>query len=379
MRRVACEPREGWRDKLAALGLDMAPATSPYWNEEAAYVFDESEVETLHAATVEIERLVLEAVGHVIDTGRCAELGIGPALADLAARSWNADERSLYGRYDLRYDGGGPPKLIEYNADTPTALFEASVVQWHWLRDTHPDADQFNSIHEGLIEAWRERRAAGLGPLVHFACVPEDDDDLITTAYLLDTALQAGLETRLLAVDEIGWDGRHFVDLDLAAITALFKLYPWDWLAEERFFPRLASAAPSRITVIEPAWRVVASSKGLLAILWEMFPGHPNLLPAALGSAHIDGSVIVKPMLGREGANMVIRDGTTTTATDGPYADGPRLTQAFVPLPDFDGWHPVLGVWTIDGEPRGLAVREDRHLVTGRGARLLPHMMLPRR
>jgi glutathionylspermidine synthase len=36
----------------------------------------------------------------------------------------------LYGRFDLAYRGDGPPKLLEYNADTPTALFEAAVVQW---------------------------------------------------------------------------------------------------------------------------------------------------------------------------------------------------------------------------------------------------------
>lgn len=385
MRRIACTPREAWRDRLASLGVELAPNISPYWNEEAAYVFAESEVETLYRATAELERLVLDAVDHVIARERYAELAIPPALAELAARSWHADERSLYGRYDLRFDGRGPPKLFEYNADTPTALFEAAVVQWQWLEETHPGRDQFNSIHEGLIEAWRERRLAlteaGRGSLVHFACVPEDDDDLITTAYLLDTALQAGLDTKLLAVGDIGWDGSGFVDLALEPITALFKLYPWDWLAGERFFPHLASLAPGRLSVIEPAWRVIASSKGLLAVLWELFPGHPNLLPAAFDPARLDRPLILKPMLGREGANITIRDdagaaaGCGETTTEGPYAAAPRVAQAFVPLPDCDGWHPMPGVWTVDGEPRGLAMREDRGLVTGRGARLVPHLI----
>ncbi len=383
MRRIACTPREGWRDKLAALGLDLAPNISPYWNEEAAYVFSEDEIETLYAATAEIERLVLEAVDHVVTRGRCAELDIAPALADLAAASWQADERSLYGRYDLRYAGGtdaaSAPKLLEYNADTPTALFEAAVVQWHWLQDTRPGADQFNSIHEGLIAAWQGRARAGLGAApVHFACVPEDDDDLITTAYLLDTATQAGLDTRLLAVDEIGWDGARFLDLANAPISALFKLYPWDWLAAEPFFPHLAALSQARsLTVIEPAWRVVASSKGLLAILWELFPGHANLLPAAFAPACLAPPLVCKPMLGREGANITMADaaGGIGVATAGPYAHQKMVAQAFAPLPEFDGWHPVLGVWVIDGEPRGLAVREDRALVTSRGARLVPHLM----
>lgn len=380
MRRQLMTPRDNWRDRLASLGLDLAPAISPYWNEEAAYVFAEAEIETIYRAAAEIEGMVLEAIDHVIARDRFAELAIPPALAEVAARSWHDDERSLYGRYDLRYDGAGPPKLFEYNADTPTALFEAAVVQWHWLEETHAGRDQFNSIHEGLIEAWRERRQAGLGPLLHFACVPEDDDDLITTAYLLDTALQAGLDSRLLAVDDIGWDGAGFVDLDFSPITALFKLYPWDWLARERFFPHLA-ALGSRITVIEPAWRIVASSKRLLAVLWELNPGHPNLLPAAFDASRLEGPVVLKPVFGREGANITIQGAggdnasQSTASTGGPYDSGPTVAQAYAPLPDFDGWHPMPGVWVIDGEPRGLGMREDRSLVTGRDARLVPHVI----
>ena len=59
---------------------------------------------------------------------------------------------SIYGRFDLRYDGAGPAKLLEYNADTPTTLLEASILQWNWLKDTHEGDDQWNSLHEKLVE-----------------------------------------------------------------------------------------------------------------------------------------------------------------------------------------------------------------------------------
>jgi glutathionylspermidine synthase len=32
---------------------------------------------------------------------------------------------------------------------------EAAVAQWYWLEDLHPKLDQFNSIHERLIAAWK--------------------------------------------------------------------------------------------------------------------------------------------------------------------------------------------------------------------------------
>lgn len=398
MQRHRLTPRPDWLDKIAALGIDLAANPgSPYWREDAAYSFIESEIETLQAAGHELLSLILAATGHVVDNGRFAELGIPPALADEAARSWRASEPSLYGRFDLRFDGHGPPKLLEYNADTPTALFEASVVQWHWLEERFPRLDQFNAIHEALIGRWREARQSGRLTRVHFACMPDDDDDLLTTAYLMDTALQAGLDTRLMDLPDVGWNGESFVDVDESRIEALFKLYPWDWLAEERFFPHIAtlSAKPAKVatgpgcattppfTMIEPAWRVIPASKGILPILWQLFPDHPNLLPATFDARSLAGPRILKPLLGREGANIVIdRDGHAelagdVVATDGPYGAMGTIAQAFAPLPDFDGWRPVIGLWTIGGAPCGMGLREDRSAITGRGARFVPHVIAP--
>jgi glutathionylspermidine synthase len=354
-------------------GRDAAPA-SPYWSEDAAYVVTLDSVEALHRSVDELAVMIEAAVEHVIARDRFAALGIPPALARLAARSWEADEPSLYGRFDLNWDGKGPPKLLEYNADTPTALFEASVVQWHWLEERFPGADQYNSIHERLLETWSRWKAdRGIGAM-HFACVPEDDDDLITTAYLQDTAAQAGIAGRLMDIGDIGWDGRRFVDLESAPIETMFKLYPWDWMAEEPFF---AHVARSGIRVIEPAWRVIAASKGILAILWELFPGHPCLLPASFDRRAIEGPAVTKPLLGREGASIVIDDGSggRLVATDGAYGDMATVAQAFAPLPDFDGWRPVVGAWMIGGEARGIGIREERSLITARGARFVPHVI----
>lgn len=374
MRRIGCPPRPDWRKRLADLGVDLEfnPA-SPYWREDAYYAFDDGEIEVLHEAGVEIERLILAGVDHVVRTGRFAELGIGPQLAVLAAESWKTGQPSLYGRYDLRFDGQTAPKLLEYNADTPTALFEASVVQWHWLEECHPGKDQFNSIHEALIALWTRWREEGRVSRAHFSCM-DDDDDVLTTAYLQDTAYQAGLDVALMAVTDIGWDGRTFLDAEERRISTLFKLYPWDWLAREPFFAHLAG---SPMKVLEPAWRVIAASKGILSILWELFPGHPNLLPASSRPAAIDGPTVQKPLFGREGANVVVSKGEGSFATPGDYAGMPTICQVYAPLPDFNGWHPVMGLWMIGGEPHGLGIREDRSLITGRAARFVPHVIEP--
>lgn len=373
MRRFPLTPRADWLEQLTALGMDLeANPTSPYWREDAAYSFSEEDVETLHEAADELIEMIEAATAHVIENDRFAALGIPPPLAELAAYSWRQQEPSLYGRFDLRFDGVSPPKLLEYNADTPTALFEASVVQWHWLEQCFAGSDQYNSIHEGLLDTWNTWRREGRLSRVHFACMPEDDDDLLTTAYLQDTAVQAGLDGHLIQIPDIGWDGKRFVDLAKARIDALFKLYPWDWLVDDDFFPNLVASGTK---VIEPAWRIITASKGILAVLWELFPDHPNLLPAAFDARSIDGPVILKPLHGREGANMIVERGGARVTTEGPYEDMATVAQAFLPLPDLDGWHPVIGLWTVGREPRGMGVREERSLITGRGARFVPHLM----
>ncbi|MEI9864538.1 MAG: glutathionylspermidine synthase family protein [Limisphaerales bacterium] len=92
-------------------------------------------------------------------------------------KSWERDDFSLYGRFDLSFDGITPPKLLEYNADTPTALVEGRpFAQWFWLQETHPEADQFNSIHERLIEAWKR----WAGKTIHFSGIKEHDEDAMT-------------------------------------------------------------------------------------------------------------------------------------------------------------------------------------------------------
>ena len=122
-------------------------------------------------------------------------------------------------------------------------------------------------------------------------------------------------------------------------------------------------------------WRVIPASKGILPILWELFPGHPNLLPAAFQADTLEGPLILKPLLGREGANMIVREDAAPLSTDGPYGDMATVAQRYMPLPEFDGWHPVLGLWTVAGRPHGLGIREDRSRITGRGARFVPHLI----
>ncbi len=373
MRRLATPPRPDWREHVERdLGFAFHTIDdAPYWDETACYAFTPIEVDELEAATGELEQMALELVDRVVRRGDEAydRLRIPPAARAAVDRSWTLGEKNLYGRFDLRYDGITPPVLLEYNADTPTAVFEAAVVQWDWLETLWPGRDQFNSIHEKLIEAWRN---FGLGGVrLYFSAVGDHAEDAGTIDYLRDTAIQARLATERIAIEDIGWDGRRFLDLDDRPIEAIFKLYPWEWIVGEEFGQPLLSGAAQ---VIEPAWKMVLSNKAALALLWEMAPGHPNLLPAALEPGFIDGPVVRKPIFGREGANVRVSDaGRTLAESDGPYGTEGFIYQAHAPLPAFAGNYPVLGSWVVASAPAGLGVREDDTAITRDTSRFIPH------
>jgi glutathionylspermidine synthase len=385
MRRIPCSERSDWRATAEHAGFSFHTLGGErYWDERAYYAFTLEEIErAIEEPTGEINAMCLELVGRAVsDENTLRRLKIPEAFWPLIAESWRRDEGSLYGRLDLSFDGRGPAKLLEYNADTPTSIFEAAVFQWTWLeqaieRNIIPKrSDQYNSIHERLIDAWKKLASGGH---LHLAGMTGSAEDAATLAYLEDTAAQAGLTTTLLDIEDIGLaeDGR-FVDLDNRAIELAFKLYPWEWMFNDAFGARLASA-PTRW--IEPPWKTILSNKGILPLLWEMFPNHPNLLPAYFEddpSAQALGSSFVrKPIYSREGANVaLVNAGTTLVEQEGPYGAEGFIRQALAPLPNFSGQYPVIGSWLIDHTPCGLSIREDENPITGNTSRFLPHAIL---
>jgi glutathionylspermidine synthase len=368
MERLRVTPRLDAAARLESQGLSFH-ARDRYWREDACYRFTAAEVDTLEAAAAELHSLCRQALPELTRPQRLRQLGIPESMWPIVHASVERDDFSLYGRFDLAFDGTSPPKLLEYNADTPTSLLESAVCQWYWLQDVFPNADQFNSIHERLIARWQQLDATGP---VHLACVADNEEDWACVAYLMDTAVQAGRDARQVHVEDIGWDIDRwaYVDLGGQPIGTLFKLYPWEWLMREDFSAHLGDGGTR---FIEPPWKAVLSCKGMLAVLWELFPEHPNLLPTYF-DAGTRRSYVRKPFYSREGANVeIVQDGARVAATDGPYVDGPAVYQAYHPLPQFDGFTPVIGAWIVGDEPAGIGLREDAGPITNDASHFVPH------
>lgn len=393
MKRVAHTPRQDWQKKCEALGFSFYDVPSekgePYWRESAAYEFSLVEIEQLERETKELFDRCMEAVDYIVRRERFKEFGIPEVFWAEVRRSWDEDDATVFGRFDLVWRGdGSPAKLLEFNADTPTSLLEASVVQWHWMKELFGDrADQFNSIHEQLIEQWRHIRTRRWrlpeGAPLYMASLHDSGDgkliveDYENVAYMAETVKAAGFEPRHIYMEDIAYDHEHaqFIDGAGRPIRHLFKLYPWEWMVRETYAEQVL-AAGKRTQWVEPIWKMLLSNKQLLVVLHELFPGHPNILPAAADASGLGaGAFVKKPKLGREGANVTIQEasGAVLEHTGGVYGEEGCIYQAYCAVPVFDGFHPVVGSWVVGDTPAGIGIRETSSKITGDLAFFVPH------
>lgn len=358
-----------------------------YWDESAYYQFTLQQIETdIEKPTQEIHEMCLAAVERVVnDEYWLKRFKIPEPFWGLIASSWLDGDPSLYSRLDLAYNGQGPAKFYENNADTPTSLYETGFWQWLWLQDNvdkgllHRGSDQFNSLQEKLVNRFKDLKFLTPGRELHFSCCKDTDEDRGTVQYLEDCATEAGIENHFVFVEDIGLSEDHdFTDLDSQVITWMFKLYPWEFMFDEEYGKHIAN---SGVKWLEPPWKAILSNKALLPLLWQMFPNHPNLLPSffedELHKAGDHTSLVKKPIFSREGANIsIIQSGTEIEHSPGPYGEEGYIFQSYHPLPKFGDNYTLIGSWLIDDEPAGISVREDAGLITQDMSRYLPHIIL---
>ena len=116
------------------------------------------------------------------------------------------------------------------------------------------------------------------------------------------------------------------------------------------------------------------SSKAILPVLWELNPGHPNLLPSYYDQdPKLPAQFVRKPIYSREGANVELHTQRGTIAQPGTYGAEGYIYQAYAPLPDFDGNFPVIGSWIVGDEAAGIGIRENTQQITTNSSRFVPH------
>jgi glutathionylspermidine synthase len=363
MQRISSPPRAGWQDILREQALVYAEADVPqalgHWDESACYELDLAEVLRLEAVTEELHELCFTAVRHVVMNARYVDFGIPDWAVPALRRSLASGAPSLYSAMDLWYDGTSPAKLLEYHGEVPPALVETAICQWYWQEQVRPDEDQWNQLHERLVAGWQAVAYQLAAKTVHCGWSELDTvgTDRLAVGYLAETARQAGLSVHPLPMGAIGWDGSRFVDEAGEPITTCFKRYPWSWMLREPY-GQLALADTTRTNWLEPAWKVLLTSPALYAVLWELNPGHPNLLAAYLDGPREIAEFETLPLTG---------------------ADGYCYRQS-APLPEFAGQRVAATTWLVTdeggrGRAAGVGFRESTGATMTGYARFVPHVV----
>ncbi|BBU57663.1 hypothetical protein KU6B_39280 [Mameliella alba] len=284
MQKTHLPERPHWRDHAKEVGFTFADMHGePYWDESSAYAFTLDQIENdLEDPATELHSMCREAVSEIITSERLmTQLGIPENRRDLVANSWKQGDPEIYGRFDFAYDGKGPAKLLEYNADTPTSLYESAAFQWQWLEDqlaagVLPEGtDQFNGIHEALVARFDEVFEANSD--LHFTAVAGNPEDYGTVEAMGWAAREAGLGAHYCDLDKIGLseDGQ-FLDDEDRRIAVLFKLYPWEDLFLDDYTDHIDG---SGCLFLEPAWKALLSNKGCCRFSGRCSKATPTCCP----------------------------------------------------------------------------------------------------
>ena len=317
-----------------------------YVNDELVQI-SQTQAEAYYAATNKIYDMYVEAAEYVIQNDLFFEIGIPFNLIDLIKKSWENDVHwHIYGRFDLAGGIDGKPiKLIEFNADTPTALFETALLQWALLKQNKMDEEkQFNNVYEAIQNNFK--RLITLfddtenfddrydGWKILFSSVEGNDEEEATTRLLQQIATDAGFNTGFEYLQNVHFDEDGIFDAEDNQYEYWFKLYPWEDIAHDE--PELATTLSNIIQnqkaiILNPAYTLLFQSKGMLKILNDLFPDSPYLLKASFepldNIKHVE-----KTVFGREGANTKIVDvsGNILEQIDGPYENYKKVYQEYV-------------------------------------------------
>ncbi|HEY4539003.1 MAG TPA: glutathionylspermidine synthase family protein [Faecalibacter sp.] len=367
-----------WQERLENIGFGYHTdeQNKTYWVEDYYFSLTEKEADSIFEASNQLWEMCINAVEHVIQNNRLDEFKIPKFIQPYLIDSWENDAPSIYGRFDFAFDQHKQLKLLEFNADTPTSLFECGVVQWLWMENYFGDTkDQFNAVHDKLIDTWKMLKPYLKGDILHFTCVRESLEDLTNVEYLRDCAIQAGITTKLIYIDDIGWNNVNFVDLEEEPITDIFKLYPWEWMVNEMFAYNIKNDE-IKANWIEPAWKMILSNKAILAVLWELYPNHPLLLESYFEQPHQLKDYVKKPLLSREGANIeVYKNDQLVEHSTGEYGEEGFIYQALAELHQEETGYSIIGSWIIGQESCGITIRESDQIITTDKSRFVPHII----
>lgn len=400
MQRMIFKERETLRYLAKSAGFTFFEENGVrYWNETAAYRFSTHEIKkNLQGPFTEMHDMIRNACAHVVSNRdlMVSRYLIPENMVDLVASSWRNGDPELMGRFDVIYDGKNPAKMLEYNADTPSTLFEASSFQAEWFSDMIDSgyisgaATQFNQIGDKMRRRFSEMFQ--FGDNIHFAELGGDDPEgHLTLNTMMNAAHRGGLNVYHTSLEGVGISNTNqFTDDQNRIMWAMVNLYPWEDMLRDDFAQYIAD---SSCQFVEPPWKALIN-KAILVTMWELYEDHPNLLPTffaddmknqtpivrrAMDKGYFKDGFVEKRVFSRQGNSIKITDADHRVIAESArndFADFPSVIQAYVPIVAHDGARPVLGLWVVGEKCVGLGIRESRDHITQDADCFCPHFVL---
>ena len=363
------------------------------------YCLAESALAELKRATNELHALFMQATEHVLrDEALLEKFNLPRSLWPRIRQSWNNRRNQMItGRFDFAMSERGL-KVYEYNCDSASCDMESGKIQGKWAEHyaCRDGFDAGRSLEERLVNAWRKVHVDDVLHIMH----DQDLEETYHALYMQKIIAAAGIATRIIrGVSGLTWgeDGQ-VCDADGVPIQWVWKTWAWETALDqiraecedddrallEDAPPRARSAAPrivdvllrKEVMVFEPLWTLIPSNKAILPVLWRLCPNHPYLLKSAfeLRDALLDSGYVVKPIVGRGGANISLVDKSQTVIaeTSGNFDERDSIYQEIWRLPKIGGFHVQVGTFTAGGSYGGAGVRVDRSVVIGMGSDCLP-------
>tara|TARA_R110002012_G_scaffold141593_6_gene299373 strand:- start:19 stop:1908 length:1890 start_codon:yes stop_codon:yes gene_type:complete len=358
----------------------------------------------IRRATNELHRMFLHATNLVLgDETLLRKFNLPPALWPRLQQSWNNRRNEMItGRFDFSLSDRGL-KVYEYNADSASCHMECGLVQSRWAEhfgcsDGWCPGDE---MLENLTEAWKDSE---VGDVLHIM----QDRDLEETyhALFMQKAMDAaGIRSKIIkGTSGLKWDDEGWVcDADGVRIKWVWKTWAWETALDQIRHdleddaedielhrtidrktqrPRLVDVLlREEVMVFEPLWTLIPSNKAILPVLWSMYPNSKYLLDTRfeLSDELAQKGYVVKPIVGRCGANIAIYDrhDNLVSETQGNFDQQDQIYQQLFSLPKINGLNVQIGTFSVGGSYGGAGVRVDASPILTTNSDLLPLRVIP--
>lgn len=377
------------------------------------YVFNKETADHILDVAARAYRVMVKAVAHAFthrdDLLRyfdCAMLRTAEGKAFIEYANWTFNQRnalgmSLYSRFDMAVNPhtNKVSGIYELNGDTPTMLFESTVLQSELLKQHYDIEQQANEWWFDVEESLGSRkfdRSNRIGVVFDSSYV----DDSATCELVAAALEQHSDNVTMIGIKDLGYESlRPTQPYEAYGLTldGMFVLVPWETMVLEH--PQAMfdwERWCTNVAVWEPAWKWFMSNKGIFALIDHLgrigqldLEGLP-FLKTDLDEQALEGYAYVeKPKVGRMAQNVTIysKCERVLARTDGDYGDDEMVYQEYAEPGRLNGDRNfIVGVWMAGAvhpaaghtaKASGICIREFATDVNGLDdEQFIPHVII---